>query len=84
MAMVRNRFDLIKITAQMLYDRMMRLVLVGSDRKTYALWIQAEVPKDYQAAVFQLLSHKDIAEWVWKRTEEELVMESKNEVNATR
>lgn len=85
MAMVRNRFDLIKITAQMLYDRMMRLVLVGSDRKTYALWIQAEVPKDYQAAVFQLLSNKDITEWVWKKTEEELVMESKNvETNPTR
>lgn len=83
MAMVRNRFDIIEMKAQMLYDRMMRLVLVGSNRKTYALWIQANIPKDYQAAVFQLLSRRDITEWVWKKTEEELVNESKVDTNQT-
>lgn len=87
MAMVRNRFD--KIIGQayiffaLMKDNLCPLEAFGRksniDRKTYALWIQSNVPKDYQAAVFQLLSNKDITEWVWKKTEEELVMESKNE-----
>jgi hypothetical protein len=85
MAMVRNRFDLIKAKAEAFHALMVANHTQPTDRKTFALWIQANVPKDFQAAVFQLLSNKDITEWVWKRTEEELVMESKNvEVNTAR
>lgn len=85
MAMVRNRFDLIKAKAEAFHALMVANHTQPTDRKTFALWIQANVLKDFQAAVFQLLSNKDITEWVWKRTEEELVMESKNvEVNTTR
>ncbi len=77
MAMVVNRFDLIKSTATTWHRRTLEKNRASADRKTLALWIQAEVPKDYQPGVFMLLSGKDMTAWVWKKTEEELVNESK-------
>jgi len=49
-------------------------------KKQCALWIQVNVPKAYQAGVFQLVSNKEPTEWLWKMTEEELVAEAKQNV----
>lgn len=71
-AIVKLRADLIKTTAKNFHLDVLRCVHPSATRKDYALWIQANVQKEYQSMVFQLLSNKDITELVWKRTEEEL------------
>jgi len=43
-----------------------------SMRKRYALWINENVPQNFRAGVFQLLDQKDISNFVWKLTEEQL------------
>jgi len=52
-------------------------------RKYHAIWIQANVPHEYQAGVFQLLSNKQPTEWLWKMTEEQLVKELKHDNSIT-
>ncbi len=77
MALVNTRRDIVTQQTCLWHTRTLHKNRASADRKTLALWIQAEVPKDYQAGVFMLLSGKNITEWAWKKTEEELVNESK-------
>lgn len=86
MGMVRTRFNQINAIVTLHWQKMSAANPVPGTshdpktwRKQFAIWIQTNVPRQYQSGVFNLLSNKDNTEWLWKMTEEELVAEAKKE-----
>jgi hypothetical protein len=90
LGLVKTRYDQIEREAREWHRQTIAKAIIEAGvtddkvrRKACALWINANVPENRRAGVFQLISSRNIAEWVWKLTEEELKIEHTQQIPQT-